>query len=134
MTQDKPKAAKASATKARAEAEAKARAEAEAKARAEAEARTAKARAAKAEQKAVAKKNAARSSRTLTQEISNPENVKELREALGKFYTVEDVSAALEVTTRTVFSYIRSGRIKAVKVAGTWRVSVENLRRFMNGE
>ena len=79
-------------------------------------------------------KERARSNKTAAAEAANPEEVAELRAAVGKFYGVEAVAAALDTTTRTVLTYIKSGRLKAVKVAAIWKISAENLRRFMDGE
>lgn len=51
-----------------------------------------------------------------------------------KLYTLSELSEMLEVTTRTLYTYIKSGRLKAVKVGHTWRVTEENLKAFLNGD
>jgi excisionase family DNA binding protein len=51
-----------------------------------------------------------------------------------KVYTLEEVEVILKVTRRTLYNFIKSGRIKAIKVGREWRISSENLQRFLNGE
>ena len=50
-----------------------------------------------------------------------------------KLFTLAEVSAALNITTRSLLTYVKTGRLKAVKLAGKWRVSEDNLRDFVNG-
>ncbi len=49
-------------------------------------------------------------------------------------YTLTELETVLGVTHRTLQNYIKSGRLKGVKVGGKWRVTEENLRKFLNGE
>ena len=51
-----------------------------------------------------------------------------------KLYTLEELSEKLSVTVYTLRNYIRSGKLKAAKIGGKWRVSEENLLRFINGD
>lgn len=51
-----------------------------------------------------------------------------------KVYSLSEIEPILGVTHRTLLSYVKDGRLKAVKIGGTWRVSEENLRKFINGE
>lgn len=48
-------------------------------------------------------------------------------------YTLTELEPVLGVTHRTLQSYIKDGRLRGVKVGGKWRVSEENLRKFING-
>ena len=58
--------------------------------------------------------------------------VKELEEL--KVYTLTEIEPILGVTHRTLLTYIKDGRLKGVKIGGKWKVSGENLRKFINGE
>lgn len=49
-------------------------------------------------------------------------------------YTLTELEPILGVTHRTLLSYVKSGRLKAVKVGGKWKVSKDNLAKFINGE
>lgn len=48
-----------------------------------------------------------------------------------KVYTVEEVASVLKLTTRTVYSYIKSGQLKASKIGKYWRVSETALKVFI---
>jgi len=49
-------------------------------------------------------------------------------------YTLTELESVLGVTHRTLQQYIKDGRIKGVKIGGKWKVSEENLKKFINGE
>lgn len=49
-------------------------------------------------------------------------------------YTLAELQAQLKVSYRTLLRYIKDGRLRAVKVGATWRVTESNLKRFLNGE
>lgn len=51
-----------------------------------------------------------------------------------RLYTLTDLEPILGVTHRTLQTYIKDGRLRGVKVGGKWKVSEENLMRFLNGE
>lgn len=51
-----------------------------------------------------------------------------------KVYSLTEIEPILGVTHRTLLSYIKDGRLKGVKIGGKWKVSKENLKKFMNGE
>jgi len=53
--------------------------------------------------------------------------------ALPIVYKPEEVAAALKVTTRTVYSMLRLGRLPASRVGDLWRISDEHLRQFLTG-
>lgn len=48
-------------------------------------------------------------------------------------YTVPEVCEILGISRRTCLTYIYDGRLKAQKIGGKWKVSKENLERYMNG-
>lgn len=64
--------------------------------------------------------------------MANEARVKELEEL--KAYTLTEIEPILGVTHRTLLTYIKDGRLKGVKIGGKWKVSGENLRKFINGE
>jgi excisionase family DNA binding protein len=43
------------------------------------------------------------------------------------FYTVEEVCAILKVHENTVYNWIDSGKLKAIKIGGLWRIPAESL-------
>lgn len=51
-----------------------------------------------------------------------------------KLYTLQEVADILGVSTRTLHDYIKNGRIKAQKIGGSWKVSANNLQRFIDGD
>jgi excisionase family DNA binding protein len=50
-----------------------------------------------------------------------------------ELYTVQEVAKKLAFTVRTVYSYIKSGRLKASKMGGQWRVTETDLKAFIDG-
>lgn len=50
-----------------------------------------------------------------------------------EIYTPEEVAEILHVTRRTVYGWIKSGKLKASKVGRGWRVKREELDSFING-
>jgi excisionase family DNA binding protein len=66
-----------------------------------------------------------------TMKKDNAERLAEL-EAL-KVYTLTEIEGTLGVTHRTLLNYVKSGRLKAVKIGGKYKVTGENLRKFLNG-
>jgi len=67
-----------------------------------------------------------------TMKKDNTERLAEL-EAL-KVYTLTEIEGTLGVTHRTLLNYVKSGRLKAVKIGGKWKITAENLAKFLNGE
>ena len=51
-----------------------------------------------------------------------------------KVYQVKDVAKLLEVSERTVWNWIRSGRLESVKIGGVVRVTREQINKVLNGE
>lgn len=51
-----------------------------------------------------------------------------------KLYTLAEIATALNITTRTLLTYIKQGRLKAVKIGGKWLVSEQNYSDFINGK
>ena len=59
----------------------------------------------------------------------NLERLKKIR-----LYTLSELEVILQVTHRTLLTYIKNGKLKGVKIGGKWRITEENLRKFLNGE
>jgi len=53
---------------------------------------------------------------------------------LPKLYSPEDVANMLRVTRRTVYSYMRNGKLHAAKIGGNWHITEENLNAFLQGD
>ncbi len=58
------------------------------------------------------------------------EALKRYLEDLDRLYTLEEVEKVLRVSRRTIYRYIKSGKLKAIKVRGQWRVPAEEFERI----
>lgn len=47
-------------------------------------------------------------------------------------YTVLEVAEILSVTRRTIYNYIDSGQLKAIKIGKYWRITEDNLKNFLD--
>lgn len=48
-----------------------------------------------------------------------------------KVYTLEEIAELLHITRRTLYTYVKEGKLKAVKVGKYWRVTEKNLEEFL---
>lgn len=48
-----------------------------------------------------------------------------------KVYTLTEVSQILQLTRRTLYNYIKTGKLKAVKIGKYWRVTEAALQDFL---
>ena len=48
-----------------------------------------------------------------------------------KVYTIEELVEVLQVTRRTIYNYLKDGRLKAVKMGKYWRVTEKQLEEFL---
>lgn len=48
-----------------------------------------------------------------------------------KIYTTKEVAKILNVTVRTIYNYIDSGDLKAVKLGRYWRIKEEELIKYV---
>lgn len=51
-----------------------------------------------------------------------------------RLYTLTELEDVLGVTHRTLQTYVMDGRLKGVKIGGKWKITEENLMRFIKGE
>ena len=49
-----------------------------------------------------------------------------------KVYTLDEVAEILKVTKRTLYNYVKAGKLPAVKMGKYWRVSEESLQSFIS--
>jgi len=49
-------------------------------------------------------------------------------------YSLTELESILGVTHRTLQNYIKLGRLKGVKIGGKWKVTEDNLKKFIAGE
>lgn len=49
-----------------------------------------------------------------------------------KVYTLDEVADILKVTKRTLYTYVKEGKLSAVKMGKYWRVSQEALEAFIS--
>lgn len=62
----------------------------------------------------------------------NQEKLKALNTLM--LFTLTDVEPILGVSHRTLLNYVKSGKLKATKIGGKWKVSIASLKAFINGE
>ena len=48
-----------------------------------------------------------------------------------KVYTIDELTEILHVTRRTIYNYIKEGKLKAVKVGKYWRITDKALDEFL---
>jgi excisionase family DNA binding protein len=48
------------------------------------------------------------------------------------FYTLNEVADALKLTRRTLYTYIKQGKLNALKIGKYWRVSDADLRALIS--
>ncbi len=51
---------------------------------------------------------------------------------IEKVYTLDELAEFLHVTRRTLYNYIKGGKLKAVKIGREWRVTDEVLKEFLS--
>ena len=51
-----------------------------------------------------------------------------------KVYTIEELESLLNVTKRTLYSYIKEGKLQAVKMGKYWRVREDQLGDFLSSD
>ncbi len=52
-----------------------------------------------------------------------------------KLYSLTEIEPILGVTHRTLLNYVKEGKLKgAKKIGGKWKISEENLKKFINDE
>ena len=49
-----------------------------------------------------------------------------------KLYTIEEISSILKVTQRTVYNFIKSGNLKAIKIGKYWRIKHTDFQDFVD--
>lgn len=49
-----------------------------------------------------------------------------------KVYTLDEVADILKITRRTLYTYIKTGKLKATKIGRYWRVSEAALQAFVD--
>lgn len=49
-----------------------------------------------------------------------------------KTYTLDEVAQILQLTRRTLYSYVKNGKLKAVKIGRGWRVTETALQEFLS--
>lgn len=49
-----------------------------------------------------------------------------------KVYTLDEVADILKVTKRTLYNYVKAGKLPAVKMGKYWRVPAESLQAFIS--
>lgn len=45
-------------------------------------------------------------------------------------YTLKEIQDLLQVTRRTLYNWIKGGKLKAFRIGKEWRVTKEELQRF----
>ena len=50
-----------------------------------------------------------------------------------RLYTLTELESVLGVSHRTLLTYVKQGRLKAVKAGGKWKVTKEQVKAFVEG-
>jgi len=50
---------------------------------------------------------------------------------MSELLTIQEVADILRVSKRTIFRYIKSGKLKATKI-GQWRIKREDINKLIN--
>lgn len=58
------------------------------------------------------------------------EDIEDTCDVAIDWLTIHEVAVRLDLHYQTVINFIRSGKLKAIKVGGQWRVTSEELLRF----
>lgn len=53
---------------------------------------------------------------------------------MDNYYTPQQVAEKLQINIRTVYKWIREGKLKAIKIGDLWRISETELKRFVEDE
>ena len=48
-----------------------------------------------------------------------------------KIYTIKETAELLQVTTRSIYSYIKEGKLHAVKIGREWRVTQKDIEKLL---
>lgn len=51
---------------------------------------------------------------------------------MKRFYTVNEISELFNVTPTTVYSWIKTEKVKAIKMGKSWKISEEEYQRMIN--
>lgn len=52
----------------------------------------------------------------------------------NKFYSVDEIATMLRITRRTVYNYMKTGKLHAVKIGKYWHIPQESLNAFLQGD
>jgi excisionase family DNA binding protein len=70
-----------------------------------------------------------------TSSPAKPEELPSLQELAGRNYVSLDQAAKLiGVSYQTALKYVKSGKLKAVRVGGGWRIYEDSLKAFLTGQ
>lgn len=50
-----------------------------------------------------------------------------------QLYLLKEVAQILRVTDRTLYSYVKDGKIKATKIGNRWKIAEEDIKAFIVG-
>jgi excisionase family DNA binding protein len=51
-----------------------------------------------------------------------------------EFYTVKEVAERLRVSLRSVYRMVEQGKVRAIRIGDTYRISAESLNNFIRSE
>lgn len=53
---------------------------------------------------------------------------------MENYYTPKEISDKLKLNIRTIYKWIREGKVNAVKLGDVWRISESELQRLLKAE
>jgi len=48
-----------------------------------------------------------------------------------RVYALDEVASILQITRRTLYTYVKTGKLRAVKIGKYWRVAEQELQDFI---
>lgn len=57
-----------------------------------------------------------------------------MNQTTPKVYDLMEVAEILHVTRRTMYDYLKKGKIEAVKIGGRWKVTEDQLNALLTGK
>ena len=51
-----------------------------------------------------------------------------------RFYTIDEIMNLLHVTRRTIYGYMKQGKLHGIKIGKYWHIPDESLKEFLKGD
>jgi len=65
--------------------------------------------------------------------INIKQNDKKRLSIIDSLFSIHELSKELNVSTKTLYNYVLSGRLQGVKIGRSWYFPEQNILKFING-